>query len=434
MIAAHLTAKAQWPNQGSFSLVEAIVAIPIVGVMLVSALNTVGAARLTQQRTLQLQQGHPLAQSLLAEINALAYEDAADAVGLIGPSVEERAPGNRSLFNDVNDYSGWNASPPQTKDGLPLPAGARWRESVWVEFLDPATFDPTGGADLGLARVTVTVLYDEEPLATVTAFRSRGLPQLQACCLPNRTCQNLPQADCEAYGGRPRGSEQRCCTTTCSAAVAHWKFDEGTGSVAVDSAGGHNATLSGPSWTVGKYGGALQFRVGGATVAHNDALTLTSQLTIAAWIKKSTVMGYDTIYFKGHHGSVNYYLDTYGDEILFGYYSGGWVDFVTPACNLTRNRWYHVAATYDSVGRAVKIYVDGALVYSSSLAGDPPPVVLLPGNTTDPLIGNSVYLVEAFDGTIDDLRIYNVAMDAAGIPTIMAGGDPAPPGPSPSEE
>jgi len=43
--------------------------------------------------------------------------------------------------------------------------------------------------------------------------------------------------------------------------VGHWKFDEGSGTSAVDSSGNNNTgTLTnGPTWTTGKIGGGLSF-------------------------------------------------------------------------------------------------------------------------------------------------------------------------------
>jgi hypothetical protein len=42
--------------------------------------------------------------------------------------------------------------------------------------------------------------------------------------------------------------------------VAHWKFDEGSGGTATDSAGTNNGTLVGDTtWTAGRIDGALSF-------------------------------------------------------------------------------------------------------------------------------------------------------------------------------
>ena len=39
--------------------------------------------------------------------------------------------------------------------------------------------------------------------------------------------------------------------------VAHWKFDEGEGDTAYDSAGVNHGTIYGAQWTTGMFGSAL---------------------------------------------------------------------------------------------------------------------------------------------------------------------------------
>ncbi len=41
--------------------------------------------------------------------------------------------------------------------------------------------------------------------------------------------------------------------------VAHWTFDEGSGTTAYDSAGSNDGTIYGAQWTSGQIGGALSF-------------------------------------------------------------------------------------------------------------------------------------------------------------------------------
>ncbi|MFB0555414.1 MAG: hypothetical protein ACETWQ_19080 [Phycisphaerae bacterium] len=51
--------------------------------------------------------------------------------------------------------------------------------------------------------------------------------------------------------------------------VAHWKLDDGSGTIAIDSSGNsHDGTLLlDPQWVAGKYGGALEFAgIGGQRV------------------------------------------------------------------------------------------------------------------------------------------------------------------------
>ena len=74
------------------------------------------------------------------------------------------------------------------------------------------------------------------------------------------------------------------------ALVGHWKLDDASGTVAVDSSGHNNhGTLRGnPTWTTGKIGGALYFDGNGDdVVARNVAVNSTAgaQNTVTFWLK-----------------------------------------------------------------------------------------------------------------------------------------------------
>ncbi|MHC4735636.1 MAG: CotH kinase family protein, partial [Planctomycetota bacterium] len=76
--------------------------------------------------------------------------------------------------------------------------------------------------------------------------------------------------------------------------TAHWKFDEGSGSIAIDSAGTNNGTLNGdPTWTTGRIDGALSFDGNGDYVEVNDAIVPLAgdSFTAQAWIRVSQSAG-----------------------------------------------------------------------------------------------------------------------------------------------
>ena len=92
-----------------------------------------------------------------------------------------------------------------------------------------------------------------------------------------------------------------------SGPIAHWRLDETSGATAVDSAGGHNGTLTnGPSWSSGQFEGALDFD--GVDdfidVPHDDRLWLTGGMTFMAWINMpNTGSGYRAIIAKDPPGN-----------------------------------------------------------------------------------------------------------------------------------
>lgn len=157
----------------ALTLVESVVSIAIVGVMLVAALNTVGASQVTQKKMGERSRAMLLAQDLMAEILQQAYEDPDLASGSFGLTVAEITDGNRSLWNDVDDYNGWSASPPQQKDGTELSDFAGWRRSVSVGWVDPSNIGTELLSDTGIKRITVTVTFNDLPLAQLWALKTR---------------------------------------------------------------------------------------------------------------------------------------------------------------------------------------------------------------------------------------------------------------------
>ena len=162
------------PRRDAFTLAEAVVSTVVVAVMLVAALNTVGAAKLGVQKTGDRGRGTLLAQQLMSEILRQDYADAAYGPDSFGRIAAEAGPGNRSLYDDVDDYHGWSASPPQDKAGNALPNLDGWRRSVTVKLINPSNPEQIVATDLGLKRIAVTVACNDVDAATMVAWRSRA--------------------------------------------------------------------------------------------------------------------------------------------------------------------------------------------------------------------------------------------------------------------
>ncbi|MDP3947882.1 MAG: hypothetical protein Q8Q41_04315, partial [bacterium] len=78
-----------------------------------------------------------------------------------------------------------------------------------------------------------------------------------------------------------------------SGLIAHWKFDESSGTGASDSSGnGNNGTLTnGPTWATGKINGALSFDgVNDYVIVASSATSMDDMpaITVSAWIKPSS--------------------------------------------------------------------------------------------------------------------------------------------------
>lgn len=162
-------------NRG-LSMVEVVISTVIVAVMLVAALNTVGASRLGAERNADRSRGALLAELLMAEIMLQPYEDSALPPGSFGRSFDESATGNRSLYDDVDDYNNWSASPPQDKDGTVLTDLDGWRREVEVRWVNPSNLTLLSVSDSRIKEITVVVERDGLTVALLTAIRTASGP------------------------------------------------------------------------------------------------------------------------------------------------------------------------------------------------------------------------------------------------------------------
>jgi len=157
-------------SRRAFSLAEVVVATLIVGIMLVAAMRVVGAAVRGRITMANRERGVLLARQLTSEILQADYQEP-DESSVFGPEASETG-GTRAAFDDVDDYHNWNASPPQQKDGSPIPDRANWRRTVAVEWVNRNSLTQVIAADQGVKRITVTASRNGQVMATLVTVRS----------------------------------------------------------------------------------------------------------------------------------------------------------------------------------------------------------------------------------------------------------------------
>ncbi|MHC4749565.1 MAG: LamG-like jellyroll fold domain-containing protein [Planctomycetota bacterium] len=221
--------------------------------------------------------------------------------------------------------------------------------------------------------------------------------------------------------------------------IGYWKFDETSGTTAVDSAGGdNNGTLSGDvHWETGsgRGGGVLLF--GGTDTAHVEVPTTgmsASAGTVAMWAYLSQSQPSQTQYFFGHTTQPSYnnriqlYMDGGTRDLDLGL--GGSHTVQTGIMTLETATWYHIALTWDNGSYVV--YIDGEVVASGAYTG-------LSAIHDFAWIGNDgnpeTEGTEAFGGLLDEVQIYDRALSEDEIKAIMegSGGFPLAMAPSPED-
>ncbi|WP_285471923.1 LamG-like jellyroll fold domain-containing protein [Actinoplanes sp. NBRC 101535] len=187
-----------------------------------------------------------------------------------------------------------------------------------------------------------------------------------------------------------------------------WKLDEGSGTVARDSAGDADLTLYGDTtWAPG----ALTFD-GDGDYADTAApvLDTTKDYTVSSWVTLDEIPGnYATAVSQDGRVTENPFYLQYGQ---------GAFAFSTPGGNRARlvvtpelNRWYHLVGVRDHTTGQIRLYVDGEP--AAAVPAGPDVVSTGPlsvgrakyaGNKTDYWSG-SVDQVQAFDRALTDAEV-----------------------------
>jgi tetratricopeptide (TPR) repeat protein len=192
--------------------------------------------------------------------------------------------------------------------------------------------------------------------------------------------------------------------------VGWWKFDGD----ASDSSGSGNggSLINGPQPVAGRIGGALKFDGSDDYVdlPIGRLVSTLTRATIAVWVDFSNAGGPWQRILDFGTGTTNYiYLSPRFDAagpmhvgITAG--QGQWTDLDASTGTLASG-WHHLAIVLEPDN--LKLYLDGKVV------GSTPTLYVLSdlGVTTNNWLGRSQYSTDAyFNGSLDDLRIYNYVL------------------------
>ena len=206
--------------------------------------------------------------------------------------------------------------------------------------------------------------------------------------------------------------------------VGWWTFDgkNMVSNVADSSGQGNHGNLNGQTSTTtvpGKLGQALSFDGSNDYVALGDVNDLSGSqgVTVSAWVRPSAI-GTNGILWRGESSVTKAYslflLST--DEIRFrvtttstGSETSAALDTTTSPIS-TLNQWYHIAGIYSDSDDTMRIYVNGSQVVSNGALASG---VLADGAFIE-TIGSS-NTSNLFNGSLDDVRIYNRALTATEV-------------------
>ncbi len=206
-----------------------------------------------------------------------------------------------------------------------------------------------------------------------------------------------------------------------------WLFDEGKGDVTADSSANKNdGTLeNGPKWTEGQFGEAIQFD--GADdyvdVGNADNLSITGDLTFSLWLNISEYpTGWRNMLSKlvnDSNAEFNFRYKTSTEaQFYFGTGAAAIVLGWNPSQDLPLDTWTHIAGVRKSK-EYMKLYFDGVEKRSLNISAD---AISTDANVT---IGRQSDNKFYFNGSIDEVIIFNVVLEEEDIQTLMNEGFPS---------
>jgi Concanavalin A-like lectin/glucanases superfamily/Chitobiase/beta-hexosaminidase C-terminal domain/Family of unknown function (DUF6298) len=286
--------------------------------------------------------------------------------------------------------------------------------NVSAQTVATPAISPNGGNFTNSAAVTMQTATSGASIYYTTDGSTPTQSSILYTGAITLTSSAVVKAKAFKSGSNPSAEASASFIVTPADLVAYWKFDEGSGTTTADASGnGNSGTLvNGPVWSAGRVGKALLFDGidDSVTVADSNSLDLSSSFTLSAWVNPaSTFNDFRSILVKNYsyylYASVTGYC---GDGTPLGGFSGATAQTVCQPSPLPTNTWTHLAVTYN--GSTLTFYRDGVPVTTSSVAGTFSP-------TTGILqIGGSQF-GEYFKGLIDEVRIYNRALNDTEIQT-----------------
>ncbi|MEW6495722.1 MAG: LamG-like jellyroll fold domain-containing protein [Cyanobacteriota bacterium] len=201
--------------------------------------------------------------------------------------------------------------------------------------------------------------------------------------------------------------------------VGYWNFDRcsNTGKpMLANQLGGQvqGARLQGVSCDRGRFGSAALFDGVDDLIEIPDqpSFHFTNQMTVTAWVKPLRVSGLQTIVNKWYARDSYMLLMENGNFVFTVAFPNGQQGIpVKVSAPATQGVWTHIAGVYD--GQMLLLYINGQLAASTAASG------ILQDSQRPISIGNHPSW-NAFQGSIDEVRLYNIALDATQVSQLLS--------------
>ncbi|HUT28354.1 MAG TPA: LamG-like jellyroll fold domain-containing protein [Sedimentisphaerales bacterium] len=286
--------------------------------------------------------------------------------------------------------------------------------------------------DDGLPADRLTISWSKLSGPGAVSFGNSDQPQTDA----QFSAPGTYQLQLTANDGRLAGQDEVIVVVKKSPGVTRtpavwWKFDDGSGDIAIESVSSVSDAIAGNKtlWAAGINGTALVADGYNTVVVHpaSSAPAVGGALTLEAWIAvKAYPWNWCPIVHQSQFAKAGYFLgiDAHGHVGMKVHASGKWQE-ATSSSVVGRNKWVHVAGTFDKSRGRMLIYINGEEAGSVSV-----PDADITVAKEDIKIGKGIDMLVtdrirenvggipdsyAFDGLIDDVKIYTTALTASQV-------------------
>lgn len=192
--------------------------------------------------------------------------------------------------------------------------------------------------------------------------------------------------------------------------MSQWKFDEGSGTTATDSAGSNPGTINNATYTTGKIGPyALSFNGSTAWVnVGSFASIATSAKTFSLWVNPVTENNNDRLVSNSGGTAYSIRYNAGGVEVWDG---NGWTNVVATSGGTLI--WTHYIFVFDGAVHCT-VYKNGVSEGQKTLTQEPSWANLGLGYILDGSFGNY------YNGNMDEVRIYSRALTSGDAAELYA--------------
>lgn len=153
-------------------MIEVVLSFIVVSLMLLAALEVVAASR----RTIAIAERRATARFLADELLTLAFSKSysdPNETAILGLEISELLA-TKSSFDDVDDFNGWEESPPTTADEKKMTDYAGWSREATVEWVLPGAPSTVQPSETNAKRITVIAKYNAMEYGRAVAVRTNA--------------------------------------------------------------------------------------------------------------------------------------------------------------------------------------------------------------------------------------------------------------------